>query len=229
MWQNYINAEKIEQVLEILAEKKSSARIVAGGTDLVLELERGVRKDIETLVDISRISGLDKIFEDEDGLIHIGPLVTHNDCVCSHLLQEKALPLVLAAWEVGSPQIRNRGTVAGNLITASPANDTISPLMALGASLHLASKTGIRKIDLNEFYTGVRKTVLKPDEMVVDITFPAMKSSDHGIYLKNALRKAQAISVVNISVILKMAHETDFRSGDYIGCCRSGDHSCRKS
>jgi xanthine dehydrogenase iron-sulfur cluster and FAD-binding subunit A len=212
MWQNYINAENKEQVLDLLAEHKSSVRIVAGGTDLVLEMERGVRKDIETLVDISRIPGLDNIFEDENGLIHIGPLVTHNDCVCSSLLREKALPLVLAAWEVGSPQIRNRGTVAGNLITASPANDTISPLMALGASMHLASKTGTRKVDLNDFYTGVRKTVLKPDEMVVDITFPAMKSSDHGIYLKNALRKAQAISLVNISVILKMAYETVFEA-----------------
>lgn len=208
MWQNYINAETIEQVLEVLADRKSTARIVAGGTDLILEMERGVRKGIETIVDISRISGLDKIFEDEKGIIHLGPLVTHNDCVSSTLLREKALPLVMAAWEVGSPQIRNRGTVAGNIITASPANDTISPLMALGASLHLASKSGNRIIGLQDFYTGVRKTVLQPEEMVVDISFPAMKSNEQGIYLKNALRKAQAISVVNISVILKMAGET---------------------
>lgn len=208
MWQNYINAETIEQVLEVLADRKSTARIVAGGTDLILEMERGVRKGIETIVDISRISGLDKIFEDEKGIIHLGPLVTHNDCVSSTLLREKALPLVMAAWEVGSPQIRNRGTVAGNIITASPANDTISPLMALGASLHLASKSGNRIIGLQDFYTGVRKTVLQPEEMVIDISFPAMKSNEQGIYLKNALRKAQAISVVNISVILKMAGET---------------------
>jgi xanthine dehydrogenase iron-sulfur cluster and FAD-binding subunit A len=208
MWQNYINAETIEQVLEVLADRKSTARIVAGGTDLILEMERGVRKGIETIVDISRISGLDKIFEDEKGIIHLGPLVTHNDCVSSTLLREKALPLVMAAWEVGSPQIRNRGTIAGNIITASPANDTISPLMALGASLHLASKSGNRIIGLQDFYTGVRKTVLQPEEMVVDISFPAMKSNEQGIYLKNALRKAQAISVVNISVILKMAGET---------------------
>lgn len=205
MWQNYINAENVDQVLEILSEHKGSARIIAGGTDLVLELERGVRKGIQTLVDISRIAGLDRIYEDENSVIHLGPLVTHNDCVGSELLRKKALPLVMAAWEVGSPQIRNRGTVAGNLITASPANDTISPLMALDASLHLASKSGTRTIRLGDFYNGVRKTVLQPGEMVVEISFPGLKENEHGIYLKNALRKAQAISVVNVAVILKMA------------------------
>ncbi|MEI8130912.1 MAG: FAD binding domain-containing protein [Leptolinea sp.] len=208
MWQNYINAEKVEQVLELIADGKSTLRIVAGGTDLILEMERGVRKGIETIVDISRIPNLDNIFEDEDGIIHLGPLVTHNDCVKSALLRGKALPLVMAAWEVGSPQIRNRGTVAGNIITASPANDTISPLMALGASLHLASKSGIRIVRLKDFYIGVRKTVLSFGEMVVDITFPALKHNEQGVYLKNALRKAQAISVVNITVILKLNGES---------------------
>jgi xanthine dehydrogenase iron-sulfur cluster and FAD-binding subunit A len=207
MWQNYINADEVDKVLDVLSVSGTSARIVAGATDLILDMERGVRKGILTLVDISRIPGLDKIYEDSNGIIHLGPLVTHNDCVKSSLLREKALPLVLAAWEVGSPQIRNRGTVAGNIITASPANDTISPLMALGASLHLSSKTGKRIVPLKDFYTGVRKTVLQPEEMVVDITFPALKNNEQGIYIKNALRKAQAISVVNIAVILKMTGE----------------------
>lgn len=202
MWQTYINAESIEQVTGLLADLGPSARIVAGATDIILELERGVRKGIETLVDISRLSGLARIYEDEKNQIHLGPLVTHNDCVRSKLLREKALPLVLACWQVGSPQIRNRGTVAGNLITASPANDAISPLMALDASLVLINRQGTRTVKLNDFYIGVRKTVMQPDEMLVDIFFPAMKKTERGIYLKNALRKAQAISVVNASVIL---------------------------
>jgi len=208
MWKTYINAESVEQVLSILDEKKSSAKIIAGGTDLVLEMERGVRKEIDTIIDISRISGLDKIYEDQDGVIHLGPLVNHNDCVRSKLLQRKALPLVQAAWNVGSPLIRNRGTVTGNLVTASPANDTISPLMALEATLHVNKKTGSRKIPLKEFYTGVRKTILDPDEMVVDITFPALKDNEKGNYIKTALRKAQAISVVNVCVILAFKDKT---------------------
>ena len=142
MWRDYYNAANIEQVLEILATHGDKARIIAGGTDLLLEMERGVRRGIETLVDISRIPGLDRIALDEEEVIHLGPLTTHSCCLASKLLVERAFPLVQAAWQVGAPQIRNRGTIAGNLITASPANDTITPLMALGAKVTLRSISG---------------------------------------------------------------------------------------
>ncbi len=204
MWKTYINASSIENVTEVLASQGERARIVAGATDLILEMEKGVRKGIETLVDVSRIPELDKIYEDDHGIIHLGPMVTHNDCVSSKLLREKALPLVLACWQVGSPQIRNRGTVAGNLVTASPANDTISPLMGLDASVTLVSTAGKRTISLHDFYIGVRKTILRSDEMIIDISFPALKSNETGVYIKNALRKAQAISIVNATVILAL-------------------------
>ena len=132
MWHNYINVTSIDEVIRILAEKRESARIVAGGTDLVLELERGVRKGVNTLIDVTRIPQLDQITIDEDDVIHLGALVTHNDCAASKLIRTRAYPLARASWEVGAPQIRNRGTVAGNLITGSPANDTITPLMEIG-------------------------------------------------------------------------------------------------
>lgn len=208
MWEAYYNVDSIDNALKILAKSGPSARIVAGATDIILELERGVRKGIATLIDVSRVSGLNSITEDQNGVIHLGPNVTHNDCVHSNLLREKALPLVLACWQVGSPQIRNRGTVAGNLITASPANDTISPLMALNTSLVLQSVNGKRVVNLNDFYTGVRKTVMQPDEILVDIQIPAMKPANKGVYVKSALRKAQAISVVNASVVIDFAGKT---------------------
>ncbi|MBI2758144.1 MAG: FAD binding domain-containing protein [Chloroflexi bacterium] len=204
MWHQYINATSVDEVLKILGEKAGSARIVAGATDLILELERGVRKNIHTLIDVTRVPGLDQISLDEDGIIHLGPLVTHNDCAASKLIQDKAFPLARAAWEVGAPQIRNRGTIAGNLITASPANDTITPLAALNASVTLVSTRGERTVALKDFYTGVRKTVMQADEMLVDISFPALTKTQRGTFIKMALRRAQAISLVNVAIILDL-------------------------
>lgn len=208
MWQNYINAKSIEDVLEVLKEHGGRARIVAGATDLILELERGVREDVDVLVDVTRIPDLDKIILDEQGVIHLGPMVTHNHCVASKLIHEQAYPLALACWQVGAPQIRNRGTVAGNLITASPANDTISPLMAMGASVTLRSADGKRIVPLDDFYRGVRKTVMRADEMMVDIAFPALKENQRGTFMKLGLRRSQAIAVINAAVLLTKEQDT---------------------
>src|SRR5690606_6086028 len=172
MWTQYHSVASVDEALQLLNDYPKRARIIAGRTDILLELEHSKHPDVDILIDITRIPNLDQI-ELQGDTIRLGALVNHNHVVGSKLIRERALPLAQASWEVGAPQIRNRATVAGNLITGSSANDTITPLIVLGAEVTLASVDGERTIALKDFYTGLRQTVIRPNEMLTSISFPA--------------------------------------------------------
>jgi xanthine dehydrogenase iron-sulfur cluster and FAD-binding subunit A len=202
MWQNYYTPTTLDDALALLTQHGPEARVVAGGTDLLLEMEKGIRSP-STLIDVTRIPELDRIYQGDDDRIHLGPQVTHNQLVASKLCVEEAFPLAQACWVVGSPQLRNHATVAGNLITASPANDTIPPLWALDACVTLSSATsGDRVLTFDEFFQGVRRTALEADEILTDIAFEPIGENERGILLKLGLREAMAISVVNVAVVI---------------------------
>jgi xanthine dehydrogenase iron-sulfur cluster and FAD-binding subunit A len=204
----YVAPASLEDAQQILAEHGDSARIIAGGTDLLVELDRGAHPSVELLIDISRIEGMDVVSEKAavggiTGSIHLGPLVTHNQAAASPLIVEHALALAQACHEVGSPQLRNRATIVGNIVTASPANDTISALMALGAVVHTTAATQ-PDIAIAEFFDGFRSTRLPEGELVTGISIPVVDGR-RSMYAKVGLRKAQAISVVHAAIAIDIS------------------------
>ena len=161
-------------------------------------------KPTQTLIDVTALRELKYVREDGDR-IAIGGLATHNDVLASEACARHALPLVQACVEVGAPQIRTRATIAGNLVTASPANDTIVPLIAMGGEIVLASVDGERVVDIAEFFSGFRQTVMRPDELLREIRVRPLADGERGLFLKLGLRRAQAISVISVAVIVKLA------------------------
>ena len=199
---NYQRVNTVSEALEVLSGNNETLKILAGGTDLLVMIQENLISPGE-LLDISRIEELKGIEEDE-GRIRLGALVTHGRIAESSLLREKALPLVESCTEVGSPQIRNLGTIGGNLVMASPSGDSIPALYVLGAEVILASKEGERSIPIEDFLIGVKKSVIRPEELLVAVTFPGMRADDRGFFKKLGQRKALAISKVSISAIVSL-------------------------
>lgn len=216
MWQTYFQPTSVPALLALLHQHAQQARLVAGGTDVLVELQRGI-KPATTLIDVTRVDGL-KYVREADGIIQIGALATHNDVIAAAACVERALPLAQACLEVGAPQIRTRATVVGNVVTASPANDTITPLIALDAAVVLASTRGERLTPLREFYRGVRRTVLEADEFVREIRFPALGPNQRGVFIKLGLRRAQAISVINLACVLTFDGDLVSAARIALGC-----------
>lgn len=198
----HVTPASLEDALALLARLGESGRVIAGGTDLLPELDRRQRPDVHTLIDITRLAGLDQIEWTDDGRVRIGPLVTHNQVISSDLAWEALTPLAQACREIGSPQLRNRATVVGNLVTGSPANDTITALRALGTMLVIRKVDGERRVDLANFHLGVRRSVLAHDEMIVGIEVDPLPETARSVFVKSGLRAAQSISVVHMAVVV---------------------------
>ncbi len=203
MWTDYRQPDTLAAALHLLAQHGTAARVVAGGTNLLVDIGHGTVPAC-TIIDISRISELRHISH-HNGTVTIGSGTTYNDILARPPLAPPALPLVQACAQVGVPQIRNRATIAGNLAHASPAGDTITPLAALHADVMLASVAGERRIPLREFFHGARATARRPDELITGVTFPALHPDQRSIFVKFGLRNANTISVINLAIVLTLA------------------------
>jgi len=197
--EHYVAPATFDEALQLKADHGAAARAVAGGTDLVVELDRGAHTGVDLLIDLSRIDGLDSIKVTDD-TIRLGATTTHHDVMANEVCVADALALAQACLEIGSPQLRNRATVVGNVVTASPANDTISALTVLGATVEIASTRGSRAQPVSEFITGFRATTLADDELVTGVVVPRLGANQRSIFVKSGLRRAQAISVVHVAV-----------------------------
>lgn len=185
----------LDEALRLAAE---GCRPIAGGTDLLVSLAAGMPAAGQPFVDLSRLADLRAIGRDADTLV-VGALATYTDIVRSEAVAATLPVLAEAAASVGAPQIRNRGTIGGNIATASPAGDLLPVLLACDAQLVLHSIRGERVVPAARFFTGYRRTARRPDELVTAIRFPIV-ASRRVRFRKVGTRRAQAISKVAIAV-----------------------------
>lgn len=178
---DYARAESVEQAIDLL-QRHPGAKLLAGGHSLIPMLKLRLAAP-ELLVDIGRITELTGVSE-ENGSIRIGALTTHADIAASEVLANRCPLLSEAASKIGDPQVRNRGTIGGNIAHADPASDLPAPLLVLDASVHLTGIDGERVVPIAEFFTGLLQTDLGPSELMTHLTLPQPASGSGSCYLK---------------------------------------------
>ncbi|MCB2189716.1 MAG: xanthine dehydrogenase family protein subunit M [Deltaproteobacteria bacterium] len=192
----------IAEALALLAEHQDRAAVLAGGTDLLVNLKHKL-KNPAVLVDLAGIPGLAQV-EETAGALRVGPLCSARGLSRDATVRAQATALALGAGVLGSPQVRNRATVGGNVCNARPAADMCVPLLALGASACLRASEGEREVPLAEFFLGPGATVRRPTEILVGLQVPAAQAGAGSGYQKLGLRKALEIALVNVAAFLTL-------------------------
>lgn len=200
----YHAPDTIDEILTQLHEFGSDAKILAGGTDLMIQMERGAISPAH-IISIDRIPHIDALTV--NGTVTLGAGTTYRQLEKTPALYGSHLALIEASRQVGGVQVRNVGTIAGNLCNASPAADSAPPLLVMDARLMLLSQQGKRSVPLNEFFTGYRQTVLGAEEILHQIEIPAMPQQTYTVFLKAGRRQAMEISIVSVAVRLTFAGE----------------------
>jgi carbon-monoxide dehydrogenase medium subunit len=188
----------VDECLTVLARRGSEAKLVAGGTDLLPQMKNGVVRPA-CVVDISRLSELRSVALDANGGLRLGAAVAARQIERDPRLRASYPSLAESAALVGSIQIRNLATVGGNLCNAAPSADMAPPLVALDAEVVIAGPKGRRRVPLATFFEGVRKTVLGPDELLIELVVPAPGPRSGGHYLRHTPRRELDIAVVGVA------------------------------
>jgi len=217
--------DSFDELLKCLRAATPKSKILAGGTDLVIQI-REKKYSPDVVIDLSRLGEL-KFIKEEASKIRIGSLTNFTTIAESPVIKKYALCLAQAAAGVGSVQIRNSGTIGGNVANASPAADSIPALVALGAEILIAGPEGSRAEKIEDFLLGVEKTTLKPDEVITEIAIPRLQGNYRSAFCKLGRRKALAIARINLAVVVRFNDGGDILEEMRIGLGAVGSTAFR--
>jgi len=196
----YFRPANLSEAMDLLATYGKNAVVMAGGTDVMVTLN-AAELSANCIIGISEIKEL-KFIKEENGVLRIGPLVTTAEIINNKLIKEKFKCLWKAATMTAGPQVRNLGTIGGNLGTASPAGDFIPPLMVLDASLITVSKSEESVIKIADFFSGPKTTILRADSLIREIRIPFLPKIGASSFEKIGKRKAMSISVASVAAVV---------------------------
>lgn len=200
---DYLMPRTLEEAAFLLSQHNGEARVIAGGSDLLIKMKRR-EETPQYLVGLKNIPGLDYVDYDEAQGLRFGPSVTIHAIETSPLVRDRFPILAQAASTIGSAQIRNLGTMVGNLCSAVPSADMAPGLIVLGANLKIASIKGERTVAVEDFFTGPLQTVLASDELVVEVQVPNPPPHSGTVYIKHTLRAAMELAIVGVATLITL-------------------------
>jgi len=222
----YHNPNTLEEALYLLG-KPSSIAPLAGGTDLLVEIKKGITS-FEELVSLNSIKSLKQIEENDNNII-IGACTSHNDIINSDIIKKYMPSLAETCKTIGSDQIRNTGTIGGNLCTCASCADTAPILIANNAKLEITSSVDSRTINLIEFLRGHHQNSLKKGELLINIIVPKPKKHTASYFTKFGLRNSAAISVASVAISLQIQNDIISEASVVVGACASTPIECPNS
>ncbi len=197
----YLKPKTIVEAIALLNQHGEKAALIAGGTDIIV-MAKQKRRVPEILVSLRNIPGLDAI--EDDGMLRLGPMVTHRAIEKSELIRKEFSCLADAVDALGSIQIRNVATIGGNICTAAPSADTACPLLVLDAQLKLVGTHSERTIPISRFFTGPGQTVLSQVEVLTEIRIPRPLPNTGSSYWKHQRRLALDLPILGVAVLLSL-------------------------
>lgn len=203
--QGYFAPRKIEEALEILSKQEKEIKVIAGGTDLLIQYYDRLY-EINGWLDLKNIKELQEI-KIHQNQMEIGAMVTHTQLEKSAEIKKYFPVLGKAAADIGSPQIRSRGTIGGNIVNASPAGDLLAPLMAYNAQFKLLSTQGEKIVPAEKFFIGPKKTILESAQLLTRIILPLPSERTFGSWIKIGKRKALIIATITLALVIEMAED----------------------